>query len=115
LRAIDDVAASSAAEVLVAEVQFDCWAAALTNERWSRISEACFNPLEAEGLHSITVMEFYHVIGNPHIGNVRITKADTRCDVSFVIARNIEIVDVDVRQCLCDWALFGAAMFTLVV
>ena len=112
---MDCITATAASEVLVSEIQLDCWAAAFAEEGWSRISEAGFNPFEAKCLDAFGMREFHHMIGNPHVGNVRISKADVGRDVGFVIARDVEVVDVDMRQCLCDWALFGAATFTLVV
>jgi len=110
---MDCITATAASEVLVSEIQLDCWAAAFAEEGWSRISEAGFNPFEAKCLDAFGMREFHHMIGNPHVGNVRISKADTRCDISFVVARDLQVIDVDMGQGLNKWPLFGAARLTL--
>src|SRR5262245_43637045 len=56
--------------------------------------------------------ELYHRPIDFHACEMRITEADTRCEVGFVIARDLQVIDVDVGQGLCKWALFGAAGLT---
>jgi hypothetical protein len=86
---MDCITATAASEVLVSEIQLDCWAAAFADEGWPGISEASFNPFEAECLYASGMREFYHMIGNPHIGNVRVAETDVGRGVGFVIARNV--------------------------
>ena len=57
-RGVGGVAAASAGEIEIAEIQFDDWAPAFANKGWAEISEAGFNPFEAECLNSAAVVEF---------------------------------------------------------
>jgi len=74
--------AALAGEVAVAEVDFDGWSAAAADEsvaRPFRATEAGLDRLEVEVLRSpCSVRDFDAVIGQPHIGQLRVAHTNIR-------------------------------------
>jgi hypothetical protein len=58
LTGVKGISASATGKIEVAEIQFDDRAPAFANKGWAAISEAGFNPFEAECLNSAAVVEF---------------------------------------------------------
>ena len=98
---MDCIAASSAGETSVTEIQLDDGATAAADESVTRSTEACLDGLELEVLGSpCAVCDFDAVIGEPHAGQLRIAEADIGQGDYSIIARDLQIIDVNARQIL---------------
>jgi glycine cleavage system aminomethyltransferase T len=60
-RGICELVAEAAGKIGVMEIQFDGWTPAIANECWAGISEAGFDPFQAECLNSAGVVEFHEM------------------------------------------------------
>ena len=99
LRGMDCITASSTGEISVTEIQLDDGTTAIADEGVTGPSEAGFNRLELEVLGSPCAMrDFDAVIGEPHAGQLRIAQPDIWQRVRFIVARDLEIIDVNARQ-----------------
>ena len=98
---MDCITASSTGEISVTEIQLDDGTAAIADEGVTGPSEAGFNRLELEVLGSPCAMrDFDAVIGEPHAGQLRIAQPDIWQRVRFIVARDLEIIDVNAQQVL---------------
>jgi len=95
---VDCIAASSAGETSVTEIQLDDGATAAADESVTRSTEACLDGLELEVLGSpCAVSDFHAVIGEPHAGKPWIAQANVWQGDCSIIARNLQIIDADRR------------------
>ena len=74
-------------EVLVFQIDFDDWAAALANKRCSRPSAGGLNPLELEGLGAIVMGELYHKRVDSH--TVDVGETEIAADIGLMVARDL--------------------------
>jgi len=101
LRGMDCITASSTGEISVTEIQLDDGTTAIADEGVTGPSEAGFNRLELEVLGSpCAVCDFDAVIGEPHAGQLRIAEADIGQGDYSIIARDLQIIDVNAQQVL---------------
>ena len=95
---MDCIAASSAGETSVTEIQLDDGATAAADESVTRSSKAGFDRLELEVLGSpCAVSDFHAVIGEPHAGKLWIAQANVWQGGCSIIARDWQIIDADRR------------------
>jgi len=105
---VGELVAPAAGQVGVAEIQFDDRSLALADEGKAEIAEAGFDGLESECLGAACVGEFHRIAGQPDAGQIRIPKTDIGGAVGFVVAGDVQLVDVDLRQLLSDRARVAA-------
>ena len=95
---MDCIAASSAGETSVMEIQLNDGATAAADESITRSTEACLDGLELEVLGSpCAVCDFDAVIGEPHAGKPWIAQANVWQGDCSIIARDLQIIDADRR------------------
>lgn len=100
----DCVLAVLAGEVGVTPVQFDYGPAAVADEGEAWVAEAGFDWLELEGLGSTGMGEFHGITGKAEARQLRVSEADIGGRIGFVVAGDMQVIDVNLGQFLSDRA-----------
>jgi hypothetical protein len=105
--------APAAGEIGVAKIQLEDGLSALADECKTEVTEASSNWFESECLGAASMGEFDRIAGQADAGQIWIPKADVGGGVGPLVAGDVQVVDVDLRQFLSNGARVAAMRIAL--